>query len=230
MNRLNKAINGGDPVDITTTIHEVRIQSIISYLQCHVSQEMDVDILNQLLTRLPVWYEENPRYASDYIKILSQASLINLKVILDHPTFMPPPIADRYINASTPESFQLMIMSSKIGTSSETLAWLLQHNHPDKIISYLSSDKVIVPTPEQVAKLATTYSCHRYSLSLVLADPRFDLSKVDHAFLKKCVETNDTLLLDVLKVRLPDKVNPLLEKKRKSEEMRELYQRRLLLE
>ncbi len=229
MNRLSKAINGHDPVNITTTIQEVRIQSIISYLLCNVGQEMDVDILNQLLSRLPTWYEENRKYNGDYVKIMSLANLDNLKIILDHPTFAPPPIVDRYVNTSTPQSFQVMMASDKIGTSSDTIGWLLQHNHPDKIKAYLASGKVIIPTPEQLAKMANCYASHQYSLSLVLADPRFDVSKLDTKLLKAYVDTNATVILDVLKIRLPDKINPLIAKKEEQTRMQELHRPNLFV-
>lgn len=222
MNRLDKAIKGGDPVNITTTIHEVRIQSIISYLQCHVNEEMDGNILNLLLTRLPVWYAEDYRHVPNYVKIVTLANLDNLEVILAHPTFSPPPIINHYINASS-VAFWMLLASPKFGSDGETLECLLRHNHPDKIIAYLASNKVIIPSPEKIAHLATSFSCHRYSLSLILSDPRFDLAKVEMAFIKRCVDGNETILLDVLKVRLPDKINPLLAKKQEQERMRELH-------
>ena len=222
MNRLSEAVTSGDLDKITTTINEVSPKSIVSYLLSIIDQEINGDILNHLLTRLPSWYEDDRTYVTNCIQILSHASLDNLEIILEHPTFSPPPIINRYISVSLP-SFHLMIMSSKMGSDDETLACLLHHNHPDKIKSYLASDKVIIPPPEKIANLATSYSGHHYSLYLILEDPRFDLSKLEGSFLKKCVDDNITIFLDVLKVRLENKITPLIEKKKEQERKRELY-------
>lgn len=223
MNRLSKAIKGGDPVNINVTIQEVRIQSIISYLLCNVGQEINVDILKHLIDRLPVWYIDDYKYVPDYVNIVCSASLDNLKIILEHPTFAPPPVINRYIDKTTPDAFSLLIASPKFGSDGETLDYLLRHNHPDKIQAFLASNKVIVPPPEKVAKLATSYSGHRYSLSLVLADPRFDLAKLEMSFFKTCLNYNDAFFLDVLKRRVPDKINPLIAKKEEQARMQELH-------
>lgn len=218
MQSLAEIIEDGNLDEIKLKLNKVKTLTIISYLHLIVCQTPDPVILNLLLDYLPPHYHEDYIYTVQYISFICQATSDNLKIILDHPTFIPPPSINLYIKATSVDTFSQLLSSKKITIDQDTLEYLLRHNDPDKIKLYLVREQIFIPTATELDSLCKKYT-HYYSLSLILADPRVDVSHLDHKIIKKWVDQNIREIVDVLQVRLPDLINTLLEKKKKREEM-----------
>ncbi len=190
MNQLTQTIASGDLEAIKAVIAKTHFKVIIAYLDLHINHDIPETILTCLLTQLPHW-EDPSLHLHDSIAVhnatsilLCKASLDNLKIILNHPTFTPSPILDEYVAESSLETFKMLLASSKIHDSTDTLETLLEHNDAAKMKAYLDHGitKKNLPSADKVAQLIKKYKATSTCLALLFVDHRINISKVDLSY------------------------------------------------
>jgi hypothetical protein len=225
MERISRAVSSDSIENLNAVLRDVRVKSIQTYLEAYASRDIhsDVTIMTIMLDKLSSDHyghddHDGKEYYSGnkYVKIIraafDQVSKNNLKIMLKHPTFTPNANLNNYIKGSPSECFSLLLNSEKFGANQDTLDVLFGDNNPDKINMYMKSSKFVglIPSREGVGRLAKKYHGYHASLSILFDDDRIDLSSISSDNLKEWVSGNQNIILDVLKRRIPDIINPMI--------------------
>jgi hypothetical protein len=225
MERLHSAVFSSDIAALKEVLPTVEYKTIAIFLNSVAGETINPEIIHILINHLPPCDHLSHNYHTEYLNTaLHRNAIANVKIMLAHKNCTPYNELKYYVSVPQ-EGFGLLLESSKIEASSEILDCLLANNHPQKITSYLNSNKFIIPSPQEISRLIQYYKLHYYSLSLILKDTRIDLSLVSRKLIRECIDNE--LLMEALKERLPNIINSLIERKRVQEANYEVYKQKI---
>lgn len=200
MNRLTQVIASGDLEAAKEIITKTHFKVILDYLESHINHDIPEETLNCLLTHLPHWEDASLHLHDSIVVLNTTSSLIwkaspnNLKVMLQHPTFAPSSTLGEYVTETSLETFKVLMTSSKIHDTSDTLETLLEHNDVAKMQAYLEIGLLEknLPSADKVTQLIKKYKTTSACLAPLFADHRIDIRKVDlsYPFLDQCFDQN----------------------------------------
>ena len=189
------------------------------FMEQNASRPMDPEKLTLMLNRIRVFptrhYGQAPmvNYNTIIHAALGDQKLCNLSTILSHPHIQVNGCLNVYAHTSE-EVFKLLVKHEYFYSVRSTLEQLVVYENTEKLITYLQSDKFIIPTAKEVARIACRKHAYGIGLAIVFADPRIDLSLITQKELEHWVQDWRTpaRLLDVLKKRFPIVLTMLWEK------------------